>query len=440
MVPSSIGAYDLPRRVASYDADMDVMHPNRHEMVRAALEFLPFPDGSALVAIDLGVGTGYFAARFLERYPRGRVIAVDGASAMIDLARARLGDKAVAVEFRVADFRQLEHLDLPDALASLRSQAGADAVEGGPVHGADVVLSSYALHHLDRADKLDVVRQAAALLRPGGWLLNADIVVAESAELEERIQRMRVEGIVKRAGGADARFLDAATTRAHLDRLEAEEGDQPLTVAEDLAVLRAAGLCDVGVVWLEHREAVTCGRRPSRDAARRPGEEAAESMRIRPLVAGETDELVALWERCGLTRPWNDPRKDVARKLALQDDLLLVGVADGRIVAAVMAGYEGHRGWVNYLAVEPRLQGQGLGRRMMGEVERRLSALGCPKVSLLIRRDNDQAAGFYRRLGYVEDDVLSMGRRLEADLPQGPAGDSSAGPESNMPPLSEGKA
>jgi ribosomal protein S18 acetylase RimI-like enzyme len=93
----------------------------------------------------------------------------------------------------------------------------------------------------------------------------------------------------------------------------------------------------------------------------------------------------------------------------------MVGEVDGQVVAVVMAGYEGHRGWVNYLAVEPELQGRGLGREMMAEAERRLEALGCPKVQLQIRTDNARAINFYRCLGYTEDAVVGMGKRLVRD-------------------------
>jgi ribosomal protein S18 acetylase RimI-like enzyme len=138
-------------------------------------------------------------------------------------------------------------------------------------------------------------------------------------------------------------------------------------------------------------------------------------MEIRPFVKADSEAVIALWERCDLIRPWNDPRKDIARKLTVQPDLFLVGVLDGHVVAAVMAGYEGHRGWINYLAVEPGLRRGGLGRAMMAEAERRLGELGCPKVNLQIRRGNTDVAAFYARLGYVEDAVISMGKRLEVD-------------------------
>jgi ribosomal protein S18 acetylase RimI-like enzyme len=138
-------------------------------------------------------------------------------------------------------------------------------------------------------------------------------------------------------------------------------------------------------------------------------------MEIRPFVKADSEAVIALWERCDLIRPWNDPRKDIARKLTVQPDLFLVGVLGGHVVAAVMAGYEGHRGWINFLAVEPGLRRGGLGRAMMAEAERRLGELGCPKVNLQIRRGNTDVAAFYARLGYVEDAVISMGKRLEVD-------------------------
>jgi ribosomal protein S18 acetylase RimI-like enzyme len=138
-------------------------------------------------------------------------------------------------------------------------------------------------------------------------------------------------------------------------------------------------------------------------------------MRIRAFREEDEDRVVELWGRCGLLRPWNDPRRDIARKLLVQRDLFLVGEVDGEIAAVVMAGYEGHRGWVNYLAVEPKMRHRGLGRQMMAEVERLLRSVGCPKVALQIRRANLEVVTFYRELGYVEDDVVSMGKRLVSD-------------------------
>ena len=128
------------------------------------------------------------------------------------------------------------------------------------------------------------------------------------------------------------------------------------------------------------------------------------TLQIRPYRESDQDDVVALWHGSGLVRPWNDPVKDIHRKLRVQ-----------RLVATVMAGYEGHRGWINYLAVAREWRGRGFGRRLVDEAEARLRAMGCPKINLQIRRSNIEAVGFYRSLGFTEDDSLSMGKRLIPD-------------------------
>ena len=242
MTQRSIAAYDISERVKRYDADMELMHPNRSKMVQIAIEVLPFPKTAALRAIDLGIGTGYFTNRFLSNFPNSRVLGIDGAQAMIELAKARLTSLASRVELVIGDFRKLREL-VP----------GADAV--------DVVFSAYALHHLSRSDKESVLRQIAELLAPGGWFVNADLIVADSPELEGRLQELRVAGIVERAGGADSRFANSALTRQFLADLEKNERDQPLTLAEDLALLRNSGLKNVSAFWLEYRELVSGGQK-----------------------------------------------------------------------------------------------------------------------------------------------------------------------------------
>lgn len=136
---------------------------------------------------------------------------------------------------------------------------------------------------------------------------------------------------------------------------------------------------------------------------------------VRPYQAVDEEAVVSLWEQCGLTRPWNDPHKDIERKLGTQPGLFLVATLDGRLVGSVMAGYEGHRGWVNYLAVATDCRGHGLGRRLMNEAETRLLALGCPKINLQVRSGNQAVIEFYRRIGYVPDDVISLGKRIIPD-------------------------
>ena len=138
---------------------------------------------------------------------------------------------------------------------------------------------------------------------------------------------------------------------------------------------------------------------------------------IRTFARRDEDAVVALWRAAGLTRPWNDPHADIARKLAVQPELFLVGELDGEIVASAMAGYDGHRGSVYYLAVSPGHQRCGHARAVMAEVERRLEAIGCPKLNLMVRHDNGAAIGFYERLGYETAAVVTLGGRLIVDEP-----------------------
>jgi ribosomal protein S18 acetylase RimI-like enzyme len=138
-------------------------------------------------------------------------------------------------------------------------------------------------------------------------------------------------------------------------------------------------------------------------------------MNIRPFQPADQVTVIALWQACGLTRPWNDPVKDIARKRTVQPELFLVGDLDGVVVASVMAAFDGHRGSVNYLAVLPAMQRRGLGQQMMAAAQARLLAMGCPKINLHIRGANTQVAGFYAALGYTQDDVISLGKRLIPD-------------------------
>ncbi len=144
---------------------------------------------------------------------------------------------------------------------------------------------------------------------------------------------------------------------------------------------------------------------------------AHSGMEIRTFAVSDADAVVALWQRCELTRPWNDPHKDIARKVSVADDLFLVGTEAGTVISSVMAGYDGHRGWVNYLAVDPDRRGHGAARALMAEAETRLAARGCPKVNLQVRDTNTEVLAFYERLGYVVDAAVSMGKRLESDGP-----------------------
>jgi ribosomal protein S18 acetylase RimI-like enzyme len=139
------------------------------------------------------------------------------------------------------------------------------------------------------------------------------------------------------------------------------------------------------------------------------------AMNIRPFQETDTEDLVALWQACGLTVPWNDPRKDIARKLQVGREFFLVGELNGRLIASVMGGYEGHRGWINYLAVHPEFQRLGYGRDLMTAVEEKLLAAGCPKINLQVRESNSGVIQFYEKIGYKNDHVVSFGKRLIPD-------------------------
>jgi len=140
-------------------------------------------------------------------------------------------------------------------------------------------------------------------------------------------------------------------------------------------------------------------------------------MRVRPYRSTDISAVVALWKECGLTRPWNDPVKDITRKLGVQPEWFLVGTEGDELIASVMAGYDGHRGWVNYLAVAPVHRGHGHGKQLMQRVEQLLLGAGVPKINLLVRSTNADVIEFYRRLGYAQDDAVRLGKRLIPDVP-----------------------
>ena len=138
-------------------------------------------------------------------------------------------------------------------------------------------------------------------------------------------------------------------------------------------------------------------------------------MKIRSFEEDDTESVIALWRACGLVVPWNDPRRDIARKMQVQAELFLVGESEGRIVATVMAGYEGHRGWLNYVAVAPDCQRRGLGRAIALHAIERLRERGCPKINLQVRAANAEVIAFYESLGFKVDEVVSLGMRLVSD-------------------------
>ncbi len=135
------------------------------------------------------------------------------------------------------------------------------------------------------------------------------------------------------------------------------------------------------------------------------------SMTISSFRESQRQETIQLWQRCDLVVPGNDPGMDIDLKLAEQPELLLIGTADNRVVASVMAGYDGHRGWINYLAVDPDFRRMGYGRELLVHAEDLLFRRGCPKINLQIRSSNSDTRLFYEALGYRVEDRLSFGKR-----------------------------
>ncbi|KAA0961209.1 GNAT family acetyltransferase [Microbacterium sp. ANT_H45B] len=145
------------------------------------------------------------------------------------------------------------------------------------------------------------------------------------------------------------------------------------------------------------------------------------SWAVRAFERADTEPVVALWTEAGLTRPWNDPRLDIERKLRVQPELFLVAedtsgdVGESAIVGTVMAGYDGHRGWIYYLASAESHRHHGIARALVHEVERLLEEMGCPKVQLMVREGNDGVLAFYDALDYEPFSVTNLGKRLIVD-------------------------
>ena len=137
-------------------------------------------------------------------------------------------------------------------------------------------------------------------------------------------------------------------------------------------------------------------------------------MIVRSFQPSDETAVIALWRECGMLR-WSDPRKDIARKLRVNPEWFLVGELDGTVIATCMVGYEGHRGWINSLAVAPEHQRAGHGKALMAEAERIPRGVGCAKINLQVRRDNLKVIAFYQRLGFAVDELVNLGKRLECD-------------------------
>jgi ribosomal protein S18 acetylase RimI-like enzyme len=139
----------------------------------------------------------------------------------------------------------------------------------------------------------------------------------------------------------------------------------------------------------------------------------AHELAIAPIGDADVAAVVALWQRCGLTRPWNEPSADIAFARRGPNSAVLVGRHDGALVATVMVGHDGHRGWFYYLGVDPALQGRGFGRAMTQAAEAWLAARGIAKAQLMVRADNDGVRAFYQALGYGEQERVIFAKWLD---------------------------
>ena len=129
----------------------------------------------------------------------------------------------------------------------------------------------------------------------------------------------------------------------------------------------------------------------------------------------DTDAIISLWKTCKLIVPWNDPRKDIKRKLSIKDNLFIIAEINNKIIASAMAGYDGHRGYIYYLAVLPELQKKGIGSSILSIIEKKLYKMGCPKINLFVRNTNIKVKAFYKTKNYEIQDSQIYGKRLISD-------------------------
>ena len=141
-----------------------------------------------------------------------------------------------------------------------------------------------------------------------------------------------------------------------------------------------------------------------------------KQMKIRTYQNKDKKQVIALWKECGLSVPWNDPEKDIERKVMDSPELFLVGELEGKLIAVCMAGYDGHRGWIYYLGVKPELQKKGYAQQIVEYAEQKLIEIGCPKINLMVRKTNQGVIEFYKAVGYQDDPVVVLSKRLIPDM------------------------
>ena len=141
------------------------------------------------------------------------------------------------------------------------------------------------------------------------------------------------------------------------------------------------------------------------------------TLAIADIADADVATVIALWQACGLTRPWNDPIADIALARREPHSTILIGRDDGAIVATAMVGHDGHRGWVYYVATDPQLRAKGYGRAIMNAAEDWLRAAGIAKLQLMVRRENARAGAFYQSIGYAEAQTIVFAKWLDGREP-----------------------
>jgi ubiquinone/menaquinone biosynthesis C-methylase UbiE len=238
----SVYAFNNTDIVASYDSDMDIWHPNRAKMASVVCEILPFGRTERLIFLDLGTGTGYLSHRIAETFPHAVIIAVDAAELMIEKAKLRLRNYNNRMTYYVSPFQELSD-------------------EKFPLPHPDAVISSLALHHLYKEEKLKLFRYIYSILKAGGWFINCDILKTADPFLETRFRYLHYLGIQQRTMSVKNRETTLEEISSRLAEKEKKDGDHPLFLSEELQLLTEAGFPAAECFWKEYREAVYGGKK-----------------------------------------------------------------------------------------------------------------------------------------------------------------------------------
>ncbi len=233
-------AFNSSDIIATYDLDMDVWHPNRKHMASIAREILPFDHSENIRILDLGVGTGYLTYKIIEMFPNSSVIAIDAAEMMIDKAKIRLKDQLRQVTFKTTTFQELPN--------KVKDVAGLDAV-----------VSAFALHHLQREEKLELFKYVHSILKPDGCFINCDIFNAVDAANEALYRRLLYQGTQERSRSLKQEEKSLDYIASEYTSKEKRDGDNPLSITEETQLLTEAGFRRVDCFWKEYREAVYGG-------------------------------------------------------------------------------------------------------------------------------------------------------------------------------------